>query len=182
MFGWTRRKPAPPPLPPPSPPPVSQRDVLARWKAEAAKSPYAPAIALGVAEPATSMPYALAMTDANGVPDWIAPCTRVAGNVLIAWDQAIPGLSLPDPSGASVYDAFTAELRRLSRWIVPLSDTAYLVGTTQDIATIHRELGDRLGVMSRSLSVVDLFTGRAIGWDAQRGLMTVVEPARPQED
>lgn len=181
MFGWRRHRPAPSPPPPPSPP-VSQRDVLARWKAEAAKSPYTPAIALGVAEPATSMPYALAITDADGVPDWVAPCTRVAGNVLIAWDQAIPGLSLPDPSGASVYDAFIADLRRLSRWIVPLSDTVWLVGTTRDITTIHRDLGDQLGVMSRSLTVVDLFTGRAIGWDARRGLMTMVEPARPQED
>lgn len=180
MFGWMRRKPPPQPLP--SPPPVTKRDVLARWKAEAAKAPYAYPISQGVAEPATSMPYALEMTDANGVPDWVAPCTRVAGNVLIAWGQATPGLSLPDPPGASVYDAFFAALRLLSRWIVPLSDTAYLIGTTQDIATIHRELGDRLGVMSRSLTVIDLFTGRAIGWDARRGLMTVVEPASPQKD
>lgn len=160
-------------------PAVTADAVLERWKREAGADPYRAAIDLGVAEVLDSFPYAIAVTDTQGAADWVAPNIRLAGNVLVAWEPAFPGVSLADPPGVNAYDRKLAVVRRLSRWIVPVSDTVWLIGTEHDIAAVHQQVGDALGVMSRSLTVVDLFSGRAIGWDAKRGLMTQIEPARP---
>lgn len=174
MLIWRRGKKAP------EPQPVTSKDVIDRWKrASAGPSLYENAEEAGLAQRKTSYPYAVATTDERGELAWSAPNYRLAGNVLVMFSTSWPGVSLPDPDGADVYAAAVNTLFRLSDWRLNVTDTSWLLGTTTDIATIHREIGDALGLMSRSLVVVDLYSGRAIGWDMQRGVMTEIEPARP---
>jgi len=133
---------------------------------------------LGIAARKDTHPYALALSDHQGNISWVAPNYEVRGNVLVSWDM-FAGEESKDEKDV-VFRQLIEVTRRLSRWRLPIALTTWLLGTTEDISTIHREVGEALGITKRSLTVVDLIAGRGITWDAAHGVMTEIEPALPQ--
>ncbi len=149
----------------------SDPGIPAEWLETVQNEKFQSAIDAGITERLDASPYALAITDKDYQPLWVAPSYRRGGNMLVTVD-----MDEHTPNAGEIIRTYHQKIRKLAHFLQCVSPFTMLIVTQHDTATVHRELTEVFDIKKHSFTVIDLNDGCGIGWDALSGALNVIEP------